>query len=131
MMTQRHWIDATKDVRLFAETWGNEKNTPIVLVHGYPDSHTIWHDVATQLAEQFYVIAYDVRGAGKSSIPTALKDYKIDVLAQDLQAVVNSLIPNRLFHLVGHDWGSIQSWESVTTSKGFGHTSRGSGNIRD
>lgn len=115
MVTQRHWIDAGQDVRLFAETWGNESNTPLVLVHGYPDSHTVWQSIAEQLADQFYVIAYDVRGAGKSSIPEALKDYKIEVLAQDLRAVVNSLLPNRQFHLAAHDWGSIQSWESVTT----------------
>ncbi len=115
MVTQRHWIDAGQDVRLFAETWGNENNTPIVLVHGYPDSHTVWQSIAEQLADQFYVIAYDVRGAGKSSIPVALKDYKIEVLAQDLTAVVNTLLPDRQFHLAAHDWGSIQSWESVTT----------------
>ena len=115
MPTQRHWIDAGHDVRIFAETWGNENNPPIVLVHGYPDSHTVWESIATQLADQFYVIAYDVRGAGKSSVPTGLNAYKIAVLAHDLQAVVNTLLPNRQFHLAAHDWGSIQSWESVTT----------------
>ncbi|MDR9778692.1 alpha/beta fold hydrolase, partial [Rhizobium hidalgonense] len=93
MPTQRHWIDAGHDVRIFAETWGNENNPPIVLVHGYPDSHTVWESIATQLADQFYVIAYDVRGAGKSSVPTGLNAYKIAVLAHDLQAVVNTLLP--------------------------------------
>ncbi|XID74697.1 alpha/beta fold hydrolase [Alkanindiges sp. WGS2144] len=115
MQTQRHWVEAGNGIRLFAESWGNENNTPIILVHGYPDSHTVWQSIAGQLAEQFYVIAYDVRGAGKSSIPKHIKDYKIDVLARDLAAVADQIIPNRQFHLAAHDWGSIQSWESVTT----------------
>lgn len=115
MSSQRHWIEAANGVRLFATSWGNPDNTPIVLVHGYPDSHTVWESIATQLADQFYVIAYDVRGAGKSSIPKHTRDYRIDVLAQDLVAVANALLPNRPFHLAAHDWGSIQSWESVTT----------------
>lgn len=115
MTTQRHWVEASNEICLFVQTWGNSNNTPIVLVHGYPDSHTVWEAIAEQLSHDFYVVAYDVRGAGKSSVPKKLKDYKIAVLAQDLVAVVNKLLPNRQFHLAAHDWGSIQSWESVTT----------------
>lgn len=116
MLTQRHWIEVSPSIRLFAESWGDPQHTPLILVHGYPDSHTVWEPIAQRLAEQFYVIAYDVRGAGKSSIPKQIRDYRIEVLAQDLQAVADSLIPARAFHLAAHDWGSIQSWESVTTS---------------
>lgn len=116
MTTQRHWIDAGKGICLFAQSFGCVNNPPLVLVHGYPDSHTVWDSIAEQLSDAFYVIAYDVRGAGKSSVPKQLHDYKIALLAQDLVAVVNKLIPARPFHLAAHDWGSIQSWESVTTS---------------
>lgn len=38
-------------------------------------------------------------------------------LSLDLECVVNELLPNRSFHLAAHDWGSIQSWESVTENK--------------
>lgn len=116
-MTSQHWVDAPKNIRLFVQTWGNEKNTPIILVHGYPDSHTVWEPIAKLLAKDFYVIAYDVRGAGKSSVPKHLSEYHMDYLAQDLAAVADSIIPGRAFHLAAHDWGSIQSWESVTTPR--------------
>lgn len=116
MSSQRHWIEAATGIRLFATSWGNPDNTPLVLVHGYPDSHTVWEPIATQLAQQFYVIAYDVRGAGKSTIPAHIRDYRIELLAQDLLAVVKQLVPGRQFHLAAHDWGSIQSWEAVTTA---------------
>ena len=111
------FIRGAKNVNLHVTTWGDQKNTPIVLVHGYPDSHVVWLPVIEQLASNFYIIAYDVRGAGKSDIPAKTADYRLDILAQDLAAVVDAIIPNRRFHLVGHDWGSIQCWQSVTTDR--------------
>lgn len=102
-------------VSLFVRTWGSPKRPPMVLVHGYPDNHRVWQEVAERLASRFYVIAYDVRGAGLSDAPEKLAGYRLPRLAADLKAVVDALVPGQRFHLVGHDWGSIQSWESVTT----------------
>jgi pimeloyl-ACP methyl ester carboxylesterase len=111
------FVRGTKNVNLHVKTWGDVKKTPIVFVHGYPDSHVIWLPIIDQLAAQFFVIAYDVRGAGQSDIPAKIADYRLDILSQDLAVVVNNIIPDRRFHLVAHDWGSIQSWESVTTDR--------------
>ena len=103
-------------VSLFVRSWGDPANTPLVLVHGYPDNHQVWRPVAEQLAARFFVIAYDVRGAGNSDAPAALSAYQLPQLGRDLAAVTAALIPGRDFHLAGHDWGSIQCWESVTTA---------------
>ena len=111
---QTHWIDS-KGVRLHAVTLGNSQHTPLVLVHGYPDNLNVWNPIAHILAQTHYVIAYDVRGAGQSDRPKRTADYRLPLLAQDLRAVVDQLIPGRSFHLAGHDWGSLQSWESVTS----------------
>lgn len=97
--------------------YGNSSKTPIVLVHGYPDNNLVWKPVAELLAKHYFVIAYDVRGAGQSDAPKRVNDYKMELLAQDLAAVVDQVIPGRRFHLAAHDWGSIQSWESVTTDR--------------
>ncbi|MBC7191505.1 alpha/beta fold hydrolase [Marinobacter sp.] len=112
-MNQRHWID-NAGVRLFARTWGDSTHPAMVLVHGYPDNHSVWSRVAEHLANRFFVIAWDVRGAGASDAPSRLRDYRLSRLASDMQAVVDQLIPERDFHLAAHDWGSVQSWESVT-----------------
>ncbi len=104
-------------VTLFVTTYGDAANTPIVLVHGYPDNHLVWQPVAERLAAQYYVITYDVRGAGRSDVPKKQADYKMALLAADLAAVVDAVIPARKFHLAAHDWGSIQTWESVTTDR--------------
>ncbi len=106
------------DVRLAVYEWGSaaDGKPTLVLVHGYPDSARVWDAVAERLAGQFHVVSYDVRGAGQSSAPSRVRDYRILELMGDLAAVFDAVAPGRKIHLVGHDWGSIQSWESVTLS---------------
>jgi pimeloyl-ACP methyl ester carboxylesterase len=60
-------------VGLNVVTRGREENEPVILVHGYPDNHRVWNPVAERLARSFYVITYDVRGAGESDIPGRLQ----------------------------------------------------------
>lgn len=108
---------ASGDISLHVVMYGDSKKTPIVLVHGYPDNNQVWKPVAELLAKKHFVIAYDVRGAGQSDVPARVNDYRMELLAQDLAAVVDAVIPGRRFHMAAHDWGSIQSWESVTTDR--------------
>ncbi|KVN57302.1 SDR family oxidoreductase [Burkholderia stagnalis] len=105
---------ASGDLTLAVRTWGDPSRTPVVLVHGYPDISSVWQDVAPRLARQHYVIAYDVRGAGLSSVPARTADYRLAKLTDDFIAVIDALCPGRPVHLIAHDWGSIQGWEFVT-----------------
>lgn len=93
---------------------GDPGKQTIILVHGYPDSHTVWNGVAEVLAQDFHVVTYDTRGAGRSSYPSTPAGYRMEHLADDLNAVIDTVSPDRPVHLVGHDWGSIQTWEAVT-----------------
>jgi len=86
-------------------------------VHGYPDNQEVWEPVIQQLMQDFYIVTYDVRGAGNSSIPKRIRDYRLEQLSLDLESVVKAVLEKRPFHLAAHDWGSIQSWESVTEPK--------------
>jgi predicted metal-dependent hydrolase/pimeloyl-ACP methyl ester carboxylesterase len=86
----------------------------VVLVHGYPDSQRVWTRVADELAQRYRVVTYDVRGAGRSGAPRGVRGYRLAQLARDLEAVIDAVSPDAPVHLVGHDWGSIQSWEAVT-----------------
>ena len=105
---------ASQGINLQVYTFGESSKPPVVLVHGYPDNHSVWQPVAERLARKYFVVSYDVRGAGASDAPRKQADYRMDLLSADLKAVVDATLPGRDFHLVGHDWGSIQSWESVT-----------------
>ncbi|MEY9848966.1 NAD(P)-dependent dehydrogenase (short-subunit alcohol dehydrogenase family)/pimeloyl-ACP methyl ester carboxylesterase [Streptacidiphilus sp. BW17] len=115
MQEQQSFVTAPDGVRLAVFEWGERSaDTTVVLVHGYPDSHVVWRPIAEQLAERHHVVAYDVRGAGASDAPRRIASYTLATLEADLGAVLQQVSPERPVHLVGHDWGSIQSWESVT-----------------
>jgi len=117
MQAQTQWVATSDQQRLYVKTWGSEAKPALVLVHGYPDNQEVWELIIQQLMQDFYVLTYDVRGAGKSSVPKRIRDYRLEQLSLDLESVVNAVLENRPFHLAAHDWGSIQSWESVTEPK--------------
>lgn len=117
MHPQIHTVQTSDQQTLCAKTWGDQQKPALVLVHGYPDNQEVWEPIIHELIDDFYIITYDVRGAGQSSIPKHIRDYRLERLSLDLEAVVNQLLLDRPFHLAAHDWGSIQSWESVTEPK--------------
>ncbi|GAA4642555.1 SDR family oxidoreductase [Gordonia humi] len=118
-MTDWHRSDLTVgDIRLATYSYGDaaESDRPaIVLVHGWPDTHHLWDNMAPQLAEHYRVFAYDTRGFGESTRPDDVASYRLDALAQDLFAVIDSVTDGGSAHVVAHDWGSVQTWEAVTT----------------
>ncbi|MFB6889532.1 SDR family oxidoreductase [Kitasatospora sp. NPDC056327] len=93
---------------------GDPAAPTVLLVHGYPDTHAVWDDVAGDLARDHHVVRYDVRGAGASGVPADRAGYRLEQLAADLFAVADAVSPDRPVHVVAHDWGSLQSWEAVT-----------------
>lgn len=81
---------------------------PLLLLHGYPQTHAMWHPIAGQLAEQFTVVAADLRGYGQSSAPEGnggYSTYSKRTMAADMIAVMRNLGFPR-FALVGHDRGA-------------------------
>ncbi|MEU9285816.1 SDR family oxidoreductase [Streptomyces sp. NPDC048275] len=114
---RERWI-RTGGVELCVAELGDSAQPTVVLVHGYPDSKEVWSEVATRLAERFHVVLYDVRGHGRSTAPQPLRGgFTLEKLTDDFLAVVNAVSPDRPVHLVGHDWGSVQSWEFVTVER--------------
>mgnify|MGYP001395995610 CR=1 FL=1 len=102
-------------VELAVYEQGDRSRPTVLLVHGYPDTHAVWDEVAAELATDHHVVRYDVRGAGASARPFGRKHYAFEHLMADLRAVLDAAAPGRRVHLVGHDWGSIQGWEAVCT----------------
>ncbi|WP_375003041.1 SDR family oxidoreductase [Gordonia sp. PS3] len=121
-MADWHRFNVTNgDVDLATFSYGTPgESTPdkpvVLLVHGWPDTHHLWDLVAPRLAEHFRVYAYDTRGFGDSTRPVAVESYRLDALAQDMLAVCHAVNPDGTTHVVAHDWGSVQAWETVTTA---------------
>ncbi|NDU77406.1 SDR family oxidoreductase [Actinomadura sp. DSM 109109] len=101
------------EIDLAVRVRGVENRPTVVLVHGYPDTGAMWDEVAERLAGRFRVVVYDVRGAGASGAPADPRDYRLDALMGDLEAVLDGVGADEPVHLVGHDWGSVQGWEAV------------------
>ncbi|MCL6668251.1 SDR family oxidoreductase [Streptomyces panaciradicis] len=108
----------TGGIELCVAELGDAGQPTVVLVHGYPDSKEVWSEVAGRLAEHFHVVLYDVRGHGRSTAPKPLRGgFTLEKLTDDFLAVIDAVSPGRPVHLVGHDWGSVQSWEFVTVAR--------------
>ena len=80
---------------------------PVLLLHGYPQTHAMWHKVAPRLARDYTVVCADLRGYGDSSKPKGLPghlNYSKRAMALDMVEVMESL-GYVAFHVVGHDRG--------------------------
>lgn len=112
-MPTRH-IESRDGTRLAVHDEGNPAGPTVVLVHGWPDSHVLWDGVVDLLGTDYRIIRYDNRGAGASEAPAGVSSYRVEALADDLDAVICALSPTGPVHLVGHDWGAATAWEYVT-----------------
>ncbi len=84
------------------------KGEPVLLLHGYPQTHVMWHKIAPALAEQFSVVIPDLRGYGDSSKPFEegnLEIYCKRIMAKD-QVEVMEKLGFSSYHVVGHDRGA-------------------------
>jgi pimeloyl-ACP methyl ester carboxylesterase len=84
--------------------------TPVVLLHGFPDTGACWrHQVAALVDAGYQAIVPDLRGYGRSAKPEGVDAYNIIFLAGDVAAVLDDAGVERA-HVVGHDWGAGVAW---------------------
>lgn len=88
---------------------GDPAAPPVILLHGFPESHRTWRHQIPALAADHHVIAPDQRGYARSSKPDGVAAYAPDRIVGDLMALADHLDLAR-FALVGHDWGGAIAW---------------------
>lgn len=114
-VAERHLdVRASDGVRLAVNISGNPAGPTVLLVHGYPDDCQVWDGICAHLARQYRVVTFDVRGCGASTVPGHQRGFRLAQLANDIFTVIDAVSPDQPVHLVGHDWGAIQSWEAAT-----------------
>lgn len=96
---------ATSGTTIRLRTGGS--GPPLLLLHGYPQTHALWHKVAPRLARRFTVVAADLRGYGDSGKPETTEDhapYSKRAMALDMAQMMTALGHERFF-VCGHDRG--------------------------
>jgi haloacetate dehalogenase len=98
---------AVNGQRIFSRVGGRADGPPLLLLHGFPQTHAIWHRVARRLADRYRLVMPDLRGYGDSSKPEGGADhaqYSKRAMAQDMVELMRSLGHAR-FAVCGHDRG--------------------------
>src|SRR5262245_10446834 len=101
-----HDIAVRDEVTIHCRVAGN--GPPLLLLHGCPQTHLMWHRLAPELASTFTVVATDLRGYGDSSKPrggTGHENYSFRNMAAD-QKTVMSMLGFDAFEAVGHVRGA-------------------------
>jgi pimeloyl-ACP methyl ester carboxylesterase len=82
----------------------------VVLLHGFPEFWYSWrHQLPALAAAGRYAVAPDMRGYNRSDKPDSVRDYDVEVLADDIAQLVRALGRQRAV-VVGHDWGGMVAW---------------------
>ena len=89
---------------------GLPEGSPVVLLHGFPETGDMWRGLMEQLAAAGYrCIAPNLRGYSAASRPEGVEHYSLDCMVQDIRALARELGLGR-FHVVGHDAGGGVAW---------------------
>lgn len=107
-MKLRQELVDTNGIRLNVAIAGEGR--PVVLLHGFPDTHKSWRKQIDVLSAAGYqLIMPDMRGYGASDAPAGTDAYRLDTLSADVVGLLDAMDIERAY-LIGHDWGSLVGW---------------------
>jgi len=91
---------------------GPQNAPPVILLHGFPESHRTWRELVPRLSDRLRLVMPDNRGFGDSDRPQEVEAYKTETLLADLFALADAIGLDS-FALVGHDWGGAIAWAAA------------------
>jgi len=94
-------------ISLHVATAGDPKKPAVMFLHGFPEGWFSWRSIMEALADDYFVLAPDLRGYGQSDKPA--DGYGMMALTDDVHDVVKQLT-DKPITLVGHDWGGALAW---------------------
>ncbi len=112
MSTIQHDFVEVNGIKLHIAKQGKGKKL-VILLHGWPEFWYTWRLQIPVLAEEYTVWAPDMRGFNLSDKPKGIANYKADVVASDIAALIHKSGFKKA-HIVGHDWGGAIAWVFAT-----------------
>jgi pimeloyl-ACP methyl ester carboxylesterase len=90
---------------------GEARAEPVVLLHGFPQTHACWDRISPTLVEHgLFTIAPDQRGYSPGARPLGTEAYRVENLVGDVVGILDQLGLESA-HVVGHDWGAAVAWQ--------------------
>ena len=111
-MTEFRRVRLRTGVTLNVALAGDRSDPAVLLLHGFPESHRTWRDLAPLLQDRFFLVMPDQRGFGGSDRPQEVDAYRTATLLDDLFALADALELEH-FALAGHDWGGAIAWPAA------------------
>lgn len=111
-MIEQRKVELSTGITMNVALAGPKDAPPVILVHGFPESHRTWRDLVPLLSDRLRLVMPDLRGFGDSDRPQDVADYAADTLVADIFALADTLGIDR-FALVGHDWGGAIAWAAA------------------
>ena len=111
-MTEQRRLSLSTGITMNVALAGPPQAPPVILVHGFPESHRTWRALVPLLEGDLRLIMPDLRGFGATDKPQDVSAYATEILIADLFALADALGIDR-FALVGHDWGGAIAWAAA------------------
>ena len=111
-MTEFRKVELSTGIAMNVALAGPEDAPPVIMVHGFPESHRTWREIVPRLDDRLRLVMPDLRGFGESDRPQDVADYATDTLIADIFALADALGIEQ-FALVGHDWGGAIAWAAA------------------
>ena len=111
-MTEQRRLSLSTDITMNVALAGPPQAPPVILLHGFPESHRTWRALVPLLEGDLRLIMPDLRGFGATDKPQDVAAYTTETLVADLFALADALGIDR-FALVGHDWGGAIAWAAA------------------
>lgn len=111
-MTEMRKVALSTGIEMNIALAGPETGPPVIMLHGFPESHRSWRALAPLLSDRLRLVMPDERGFGDTDRPAEVETYRTELLVQDLFALADALGIER-FALVGHDWGGAIAWAAA------------------
>lgn len=111
-MIEQRQLKLSTGITMNVALAGPPQAPPVILVHGFPESHRTWRALVALLGADLRLVMPDLRGFGASDKPQDVADYATELLLADLFALADALDIDR-FALVGHDWGGAIAWAAA------------------
>ena len=103
------------ETRFFVKEYGEGDGTPVVLLHGVPETSSAWNDIGPGLADGRRVLCPDLPGLGGSAYSGP---FDVPSVVGQLMALLDHLLPGQRIDLVGHDWGGSLALAMVGADPG-------------